>query len=316
MRGRDGEDPRAKTAGRSRGLPLVYTAETIPDVGPLSGGLGAPLLPGPETCPGWRQPIQRAFPEREELFTASPSGVRNQDLHDEAYERAAAAARIGDAAVACTELMKSRMIDGLAHRLMSQQWWSFPMREATEVIADAVDELFQTMRERPRLIDNVGGLLWTIVYRRAGDRLRAAKRRERYERALDDGRDLAIKDELREYRPEERRAAFDDEVEREARVRSAIGIARTLLPQLKMPTSERVLAYFFDALERGADHVDYAEMAAAFASTAEAVRKASERGFDRLERVAREAGITDTLDIPGRAARRDLEEDDDTEEGE
>ncbi|MDE3102486.1 MAG: sigma-70 family RNA polymerase sigma factor [Chloroflexota bacterium] len=229
-------------------------------------------------------------------------------MHDAAYERASAAARSGDAATACAELMRSAIIDGLTRRLMAQRWWSFEIEEASEVIADAVDDLFESMRKRPRPVANVGGLLWTIVFRRATDRLRTAKLRSRREREFDPDRDVA-----RGAEPGERRDVFDEEVEHQKRLKVALEVARSLLPQLGMAASERVLMYLFDALEQGVDHVDDEEIAEALGSTPEAVRKARERGVNRLERLARERGIADSLEIPGRSTTDD-ETDVDAEE--
>lgn len=247
-------------------------------------------------------------PGGQERGTPTSTRVTTIRAEDEAYQRAASAAREGDAVKTCTELMHSSIMDGLWRRLVSQSWWRLDDHLASEVVGDALDELFNTMVKRRSPVDNVGGLLWTIVYRRAIDKVRQVQRRRKREGLLDE-RIEADADQT----PEGRRHAFEEEADKQYRVRMAVHLARSLLPQLGMTQSQRVLETIFDALERGDDAVELDEIADALGSTREAVRRARDRGFARLERVAREAGITDKLEIPGMDADADAEAE---EEGE
>lgn len=192
------------------------------------------------------------------------------------------------------------MLDGIRRRLTSAAWWDLSDAEANDVMADAIDDLFVAMTTRPGSVENPGGLLWTIVYRRGVDHVRRAAMRAQFGDEHDDDR----------HHPDLRREAFDDEAERLARVRHALSVARSLLPQLGNTTMQRVMGYWFDAAEHGVEQVDDKEVAAAFSYNPEQVRKARERGFSRLERIGRELGIVDSLDIPGRPTGADSEDDD------
>ncbi len=141
-------------------------------------------------------------------------------------------------------------------------------------------------------VQSLGGMLWRIAQRRSLDRVRVASRRAPLvEDPADSGQE-----------PDVRRKEFDDEAAHEARVREALALARSLLPRLGNTTVERVMSYYFDAVERGDDHVDDEEIANAFGFTRAQVRMARSRGFVRLERAARELGLLASLDLPGRRA--------------
>jgi len=182
---------------------------------------------------------------------------------------------------------------------MGEVWWELSADDADEVIADAFDDLFIAMTTRPGPVENPGGLLWRIAYRRAVDQVRRAAHRAELGEDHEDDR----------HQTDRRREAFDDEAERLARVRRALPLARSLLPQLGNTTMQQVMGYWFDAAERGVEVVNDAEVAAAFGYTTEQVRKSHERGFTRLQRIAGELGIVDSLDIPGRPTDTNHEDD-------
>lgn len=184
---------------------------------------------------------------------------------------------------------------------MSGRWWSLDEAEANDVLADGLDDLFVRMATRPAPIDNVGGLLWTIISRRAADRRRRGRRQ------VEIADDLA--DDLQD--PEVRRAAF----EREARTDRALAFARSVLPQLGQTNAQRVLTYVFDAIERG-QQFEVKDIADAFGFTTDQVRMAINRGLDRLERIAKEQGIAALIDMPPVEVTDEGETDQGDEEGE
>ena len=179
---------------------------------------------------------------------------------------------------------------------MSGRWWSLDEGEANDVLADGLDDLFVRMATRPAPIDNVGGLLWTIVSHRAADRRRRGRRQ------VEIADDLA--DDLQD--PEVRRVAF----EREARTDRALAFARSVLPQLGQTNAQRVLTYVFDAIERG-QHFELKDIADAFGFTTDQVRMAITRGLDRLERIAKEQGIAALIDMPQVDVTDDVDQADD-----
>jgi DNA-directed RNA polymerase specialized sigma24 family protein len=192
----------------------------------------------------------------------------------------------------CAAIFESRILDGIRHQLLGSSWFRLGEDAADDVVADALDELVNKMIESGGSVQSLGGMLWRIAQRRSLDRIRLASRHVPLVEDLEDpGQE-----------PDLRRNEFDDEAAHEARVREALAAARSLLPRLGNTTIERVMSYYFDAVERGDDHVGDEEIASAFGFTRAQVRMARSRGFVRLERAAREIGLAASLDLPGRRA--------------
>jgi DNA-directed RNA polymerase specialized sigma24 family protein len=99
-----------------------------------------------------------------------------------------------------------------------------------------------------------------------------------------------------------------DSANRESLILRALSLARSYLPLLGQENVRRVMAFYFDAVERDIQLVEHSEVAAALGITEDTARQCAHRGFKRLKRVAAEKGIDLDTVIP------DGHRDDSTEE--
>jgi hypothetical protein len=75
--------------------------------------------------------------------------------------------------------------------------------------------------------------------------------------------------------------------------KQAIAIARSLLPRIGESNVQRVMAYILDAVSAGEVDVPTSEIADALGLRSGTIRVLRMRGFERLAREARSAGVTD-----------------------
>jgi DNA-directed RNA polymerase specialized sigma24 family protein len=175
-------------------------------------------------------------------------------------------------------LHQSRFLDGLTRRL-AYRWRSrLPRLEIEQCVAMAVDAAYAAVADG-KPVSSLGGWLWKVALRKCVDRWsdeyehRASTDIERVNagahRSVTEGTD-----DLAEYKKVE-----------------AIRLARTLLPRIGQGQIVEVMTVVIDAVEQGVEDLPPASVAGALGLSVDAVRSLMSRGFERLDREAREAGI-------------------------
>jgi len=219
--------------------------------------------------------------------------------YDDLLAAAQAAARIGDAPEMLRNLFTTPVADGLTRRLAAR-WPRIPRSVVDTAIAAAIDTLFVEVQGGGR-VRSVVSFLYKVAHRRIDD----------FHRANEVAEVISPPDDLAGIIAETPPASSDDEVE--AMRRTAISIARRLLPQLGQGKVIEVMSYVIDAVEAERYDLPNEEIGEALGITADAVRSLMSRGFQRLERLARAEGLptSDLAALGGELDRADGTEEED-----
>jgi RNA polymerase sigma factor (sigma-70 family) len=211
--------------------------------------------------------------------------------------RAKAAGTDGDEKGMLKPLVESRILDGLRHRLAARlrarSGRDCDHDDLDAALEQAVTTLFEKLSGGDQIRD-IAAFLYRVAERRAVDLHRLRRREVRLEpstigAAADDN--PSILDKL--AREETDNAVQDDpEATAATKRRNALRVVRRLLPEMKLARSQEVISYIFDAMEGGAEEVTNDQISDALGISAEAVRKARERGFARLKKLAIENGYS------------------------
>lgn len=200
---------------------------------------------------------------------------------EEALRRARQAAADCDPAGMLEWLHRGFILDGLKRRL-ADTWKSLPPSDADFALALAVDTLYDKIRTGEKVSSPVA-FLWTVAQRRAYD-LWAKRRRESPTGAEElDALPAGEGSRVWSDPPD----PPDPELQRRA-----LAEAWRLLPRLGQQNVQRVMEMVLDAIEKGVENLPNAEISEALGLTEVTVRKCKSRGFERLQRLAREEGLT------------------------
>lgn len=194
----------------------------------------------------------------------------------EEVQRAIAA---GDLQAALGALFASGFVDGLI-RQIAVRWDLISFEDAEDVVADAVQALYQNVRQGKR-IHSVGGWLWKVAQRKAQD---LCAQRARANKVPTDG--SAHSDSTGAAQE----TAEDNYPEPEELRIVALRVARRLLPLLGQLNVQRVMTYLFDAVEQGVEDLPPKVIGEALGLDRNTVSKSLERGFRRLRERARIEG--------------------------
>ena len=199
---------------------------------------------------------------------------------DELFEIAkkAAAAKQPDKMIEA--LYASHFLDGLV-RLLAKKWERLPRPEIEECVAQAVNQAYMHLAEKPGII-NLGGWLYKVAFRRADDLWNKHYRNREGEDSLDS---IASKDQLSEAEH-----LRQDELADSKRA-EAIRHARRLLPKIGHGQIADVMGLIIDAVEQEIPDLPPKEIADVLGISPDAARTLRSRGFDRLARIARKEGI-------------------------
>lgn len=194
--------------------------------------------------------------------------------------KAKEAAAAGDPRTAIDCLFKSFALDGLA-RLLRRRWRRLTNEDIDTAIAEAVNDLYEYIAGG-KVVFNIMAFLTKVAERKAY--------------ALNESLTL---EEV--YPPEEINELIDrDAITSESNDHKldvmkgeAIRLARSLLPRLGQQNLQDVMSMVIDAAERGIPDLPSKVIAEALGLSDDVVRQSLTRGFRKLERIAREDGLTD-----------------------
>ena len=186
-------------------------------------------------------------------------------------------------------LVMSGFLDGLIRQL-DKRWDRLDRMEIEDCVARAVDEAYEAITQN-RKISNLGAWLWKA----ANNKLNDIWRKDYSHRVtnLEDIEDLAstnerpLTEEEQEHRDELLQFQRDE----------AIRLARRLLPKIGKGQVVSVMEVVIDAVEHGVPDMSAAEIGDTLGITADAARSLLARGWKRLYRAAREAGVTLPTDV-------------------
>lgn len=197
----------------------------------------------------------------------------------QALNRAVEAGMSGDVRMYLEELAGAPVFDGIVNGLR-RRWPDAEDVVLHDAVADATDALYKRLSEGVRVL-NPGAFLWGA----------ARNQLLKWQKGRADARGHEVP--LDEDYPAPRTAGGDppDDDPSPERRKEALRIARGLLPRLGQQNVQRVMGFIFDGIEADELYLDNATIADALGLTTETVRRAKERGWKRLEREARKAGI-------------------------
>lgn len=207
-------------------------------------------------------------------------------------EEATRLAASGDAGGAVRAILESGYPNRLiAGRVLADRYSRVSREVRAEAVAEGIAALHEAVSKGTPVSRPAGYVLKVADVICAKEQLRQEKQ------LTTDG--LPDRDLLNARAPW---ADSEDAVVRARRRSAALRLARGLLPRLGQQRAQEVMAYLFDAVERGAVDVPSKEIAAALDMSDDVVRQSLSRGFSRLTRLAAAEGLdvqaVDLLDDP------------------
>ncbi len=218
-------------------------------------------------------------------MTSDPQMADRARLEDGsrlAADRAAAKDPVG----MLEALHSSGMLVALARRIHGR-YGALDRHDADQVVALTVDKLYAAASQGQPIHRPVSWLV-KVSLNTASDYYKTRQREIPADPAEFTNGGLA---DATEFYVALREGGADEAHER--RVRRGLVVARELLPQLGQKNVQRVMELYIDAVESGVPHLPDAQVAEILGTTASNVRVWKKRGFERLQRKAREAGFAD-----------------------
>ena len=241
----------------------------------------------------------------EEMDSDGQSKNITKEQQEKLLTQAKQAAISGDPRKMLEYLYLSRALDGLTRQIASK-WRSLSCDEVEDIVAKAVDILYEAIRDGKKVLKLVPYLL-KICKHNAYDYYRA--RQNEKPLTLDDLTNIA--DPSSELEDDFDRST--KELDWEEKRSQAIAIARSLIPKLGQHNVQKVMAYILNALETDCVDISNVEIAEALGLSSDVIRQSKKRGFDRLERIVRNEGLaTQVSDVT--ELRRDYEEQNENEQ--
>ena len=196
-------------------------------------------------------------------------------------EQAREAARRGQPHRMIEALTLSGFTAGLLRRFQSQ-WPRMPRSEIEEHIARAVDDAYAAL-SAGRRVTNLTAWIFKASHNRIHDHWRSD-----FSRRVDNP---DVLDEVAAPTPLTDGERAEHEREAEGHRLEAIRLARGLLPKIGQGQVVDVMSVVIDAVEAGVADLSPADVAQATGTSPDAARALISRGFNRLARAARDAGI-------------------------
>lgn len=211
-----------------------------------------------------------------------PKRPATRQDQEAALHRAGKAARDGDPLGMLAGLHEARVFDGLWDRLRFR-WSGLGDAAIEESIATATDELFQAV-QAGKQVGNLVGFLWKTSWRTA--------EKQHRDRHHVDTIDPAVIDQIPDRGTRSEDSDTTDSTWEQDGKAKAIERARALLPRLGAGNIQEVMAFILEAVASGRVEVTSREIGEALGLKPTTVRTLKMRGFGRMRRVAREAGMT------------------------
>jgi DNA-directed RNA polymerase specialized sigma24 family protein len=212
--------------------------------------------------------------------------TRNGGPRDADLDGAVAAAASGDVKGALTALYASGYLDGL-YRYLTAKWRKARGEDVESAIATAVAAYFTKVSEGipvPRIA--------AYILKAADNQMSKNNRRGKHEVLAPDGEIEALSDARGHHvLPQDAEQEADTDRQREQARDMALAKARELLPRLGQENVQRAMSLVLEAVERGNTDLPIAAVADTLGLSYDTAKKCLQRGFARLSRLAREAGI-------------------------
>lgn len=213
---------------------------------------------------------------------------------NEALQRARKAAHDKKPVEMVEALYESHLLDGLV-RTTEDQWSALSFQDAEDVVAEAVDALY-TKVASGGAVGGIVSFLRKVVQNKACDLHRVKKQHilmppPDLELAINKTAAIEAVTDCGDAQPNGH--PEPEPLDWEQRKRIALATARSLLPRLGQENVRRVMAYIFDAVEAGQEDISSPDIADALGLTSDTVRQARHRGFERLQRIAKEEKLVD-----------------------
>ncbi len=206
----------------------------------------------------------------------SEQAVQKQKVNLDLVDMARAAAERKDPVGMLEALWASNLNTGLVRRV-SIQYPSLDPDDCHTIVADAIDAFYETLSQSSGTIRNPQAWLFKVALNKA---YQLHDQRSRMVSLSEDGEEPA-------FIPGECGNAGHPAALRA----EALRLARSFLPQLGQENLQRVMSYYFDAIEKGIQDLSVAEVAEALHLTVSTTKQCVHRGFQRLKRVAQAHGI-------------------------
>jgi DNA-directed RNA polymerase specialized sigma24 family protein len=206
----------------------------------------------------------------------SEQAVQMQKVNLDLVDLARAAAEQKDPVGMLEALWASNLHTGLVRRV-AVQYPSLDPDDCHTVVADAIDTFYETLTQAPGTVRNPQAWLFKVALNKA---YRLHDQRSRTVSLSEDGEEPIFKSG--EGGNSRHPGALRTE---------ALRLARSFLPQLGQENLQRVMSYYFDAIEKGVQDLSIAEVAEALHLTVSTTKQCAHRGFQRLKRMAQARGI-------------------------
>jgi DNA-directed RNA polymerase specialized sigma24 family protein len=202
----------------------------------------------------------------------------SKEEQKKALERAKEAATKKDVRTFLQGINDSRLLDGAKRTLEAKYEGALDHERIHEIISLATDKFYEAASGGRKIIFPAA-YLWKTIRTTAYDIHKRASKNIPLE-FIHKG-DIIIEP-----------LSGQDDVSEESRKRRQNGlrIARELLPKIGSDNVQNVMRYIIDAVEAGVEDISSKEIAEALGQSESSVRKWKQRGFERLERAAIEAG--------------------------
>lgn len=202
----------------------------------------------------------------------------SKEEQKEALERAKEAATRKDVRTFLQAINDSRLLDGAKRTLEAKYKGALDHERIHDIISLSTDKFYEAASGGRKIIFPAA-YLWKTIRTTAYDAHQRASKNIPLE-SIRKG-DIIIEP-----------LSGQDNVAEEILERKRIGlrIARELLPKIGSDNVQNVMRYIIDAVEAGVEDISNQEIAEALGLSEPSVRKWKQRGFERLERAAIEAG--------------------------
>jgi len=202
--------------------------------------------------------------------------VQKKKVNLALVDQARAAAERKDPVGMLEALWASNLQTGLVRRVAAQ-YPSLDPDDCHTIVADAIDGFYEMLSQSPGTIRNPQAWLFKVALNKA---YRLHDQRSRMVSLSEDGEEPTVVSE--DGGTYGHTAALRAE---------ALRLARSFLPQLGQENVQRVMSYYFDAIEKGIQDLSVAEVAEVLHLTVATTKQCVHRGFQRLKRVAQAHGI-------------------------
>lgn len=211
---------------------------------------------------------------------------RDKSLRNSELNRAVAAAASGDVKGAITALHASGFLDGL-YRHLTTKWPNVEPLDIESAIAAAVAAYFTKISEGSPV-----SRIAAYILKAADNQVLTSYHRRIHEDLTQDGEIETLSDHqgLKVSPQDDEQEAVEERRRQQARD-LALARAKELLPRVGQENVQRAMSLVLEAVERGDPDLPLATVADTLGVSHDTAKKCLQRGFARLSRLAREAGI-------------------------